>query len=101
MNVADNMKKLAVAGLLAMMATGCTTKTYLLSPNANTAASYDGMQTFFVSGIGQEQNINAAEVCDGADKVAKVQTQTTFLNGLLGGIMQGLYTPRQIRVYCK
>lgn len=95
------MKKIVIAGLLAIMGSGCATQTYLLANRGETTPSYDKMQTFFVSGIGQEQEVNAAEICDGADKIAKVQTQQTFLNGLLGAITYGIYTPRQIRVYCK
>lgn len=95
------MKKIAMASLLAILASGCTTQTYLMANGGNSTASYNKMQPFFVSGIGQEQEVNAAEVCDGADKIAKVQTQQTFLNGLLGNLTYGLFTPRQIRVYCK
>ncbi|HDL3047282.1 TPA: lipoprotein bor, partial [Mannheimia haemolytica] len=40
------------------------------------------------------------KICNGADKVGKVETETTFFNGLLGTITYGIYSPRQIRVYC-
>jgi hypothetical protein len=59
------------------------------------------MQAFFVNGIGQEQEIDAAQICGGADKIAKVQVQQTFLDGLLTGITFGLYTPRDARVFCR
>ena len=95
------MKKIAIASLLAILTSGCTTQTYLMANSGNSTPSYNKMQYFFVSGIGQEQEVNAAEVCDGADKIAKVQTQQTFLNGLLSNLTYGLFTPRQIRVYCK
>jgi hypothetical protein len=95
------MKKLVLLGLIGALSSGCATQTYLLSNGGNTTPSYNKMQTFFVSGIGQEKAVNATEVCGGADKVAKVQTKITFLNGLLGQITYGVYTPRQIMVYCK
>lgn len=97
------MKKLTI-GLLALVSlTGCATQTYLVSPTAPTSAEPTAQkaQTFFVSGIGQTQEFDASNTCGGADKVARVQTQTTFLNGLLGTITSGIYTPRQIKVYCK
>ena len=59
------------------------------------------MQNFFVHGIGQTQEMNAAEVCGGAENVAKVESHMSFLNGFLGLISWGIYTPRQAKVYCK
>ena len=96
------MKKIVCASVIAAFTlTGCATQTYLLAPASSNQPSKDQMQIFFVSGIAQEQDINAAEVCGGADKVAKVQTQQSVINGLLAGLTNGLFTPRQIRVYCK
>ena len=46
---------------------------------------------FFVSGIG-EKTVNAAKICGGAENV-KAETQQTFVNGLLGFITLGIYTP--------
>jgi hypothetical protein len=36
-----------------------------------------------VSGIGQHKTVDAAKLCGGADNVAKVEVQQTFVNGLL------------------
>lgn len=95
------MKKLVFVSLLAILSSGCATQSYLLSNSGNNTPTYNKMQTFFVSGVGQEKKVNAAEVCGGPDKVFKVQTQITFLNGLLSNLTYGVYTPRQIIVYCK
>ncbi|MFC0820517.1 Bor family protein [Moraxella marmotae] len=95
------MKKFAMIALMSVMASGCATQTYTLSAHSQATPSYDKAQTFFVSGIGQEQEVDAAQICGGNDKVAKVQTQQTFLNGLLGFVTSGIYTPRQARVFCK
>lgn len=92
------MKKLALAAAVAVLATGCATQTYTLSNQSQAEPSYKKNQPFFVNGIGQEQEVNAAEVCN---NVAKVQTKMTFLNGLLGTVSYGIYTPRQIKVFCK
>ena len=58
------------------------------------------MQPFFVSGIGQAQEVNPATVCGGIDKVSKVEVQQSFLDGLLGGLTWGIFTPREAMVYC-
>ncbi|PNK60829.1 Bor/Iss family lipoprotein [Psychrobacter sp. FDAARGOS_221] len=101
------LKKVATVAMLAFLTTGCATQTYLVSPEANTtitaqtSADDESMQTFFVNGLGQEQTIDAAEKCGGKDQVAGVQTKLTPLNWALGFISSGIYTPRQIRVFCK
>ena len=55
---------------------------------------------FFVSGIGQKKAVDAAKICGGAENVVKTETQQTFVNGLLGFITLGIYTPLEARVYC-
>ena len=55
---------------------------------------------FFVSGIGQKKTVDAAKICGGAENVVKTETQQTFVNGLLGFITLGIYTPLEARAYC-
>lgn len=97
------MKKLTLGLLAVLSLAGCATQTYHISPTAPKSAepNKEVMQTFFVSGIGQEQSIDANAVCGSADNVSRVQTQQSFLNGLLGFVTSGIYTPRQVKVYCK
>ena len=52
----------------------------------------------FVSGIGQKKTVDAAKICGGAENVVKTETQQTFVNGLLGFITLGIYTPLEARV---
>ena len=40
------------------------------------------------------------KICGGAENVVKTETQQTFVNGLLGFIALGIYTPLEARVYC-
>lgn len=100
-----DMKKVIAVALLAAVTSGCATQNYLVSsqvaPSSTTTADADSMQTFFISGLGQEQAIDAAQVCDGKQNVASIQTESSLLNNALGFISFGIYTPRQIRVYCK
>ena len=48
----------------------------------------------------EESFIDAAKICGGAENVVKTETQQTFVNGLLGFITLGIYTPLEARVYC-
>ncbi|EEY3570485.1 serum resistance lipoprotein Bor, partial [Escherichia coli] len=48
----------------------------------------------------QEKTVDAAKICGGAENVVKTETQQTFVNGLLGFITLGIYTPLEARVYC-
>lgn len=93
------MKALYFASVI-LLASGCATQSFVVNSQPELTPSQDIMQPFFVDGIGQTQEINAAHICGGADKVAKIETQHTFMNGFLGVISSGIYTPRQARVYC-
>ena len=54
---------------------------------------------FFVSKVGEE-NCRCSKICGGARNVVKTETQQTFVNGLLGFITLGIYTPLEARYYC-
>ena len=96
------MNKALWAALVIVLLAGCSTQRF----DVNAPIGPDGQPTlensqpFFVGGIGQEQEVNAAEVCGGADLVASVETEQTFLDGLLGFLSGNIYTPRTARVYC-
>ena len=45
-----------------------------------------------------EETVDAAKICGGAENVVKTETQQTFVNGLLGFITLGIYTPLEARV---
>lgn len=97
------MKKLLTASLIATMTvtSGCATQTALLKPTANTTANYDKGQTFFIAGIGQEKTVDAAQVCGGQSRVAKVESMQSPKDALLGFLTLGIYTPRTAKVYCQ
>ena len=87
--------------LTILVLSGCATQTYLINGDSVTEPDEEKSEHFFVSGIGQKKTVNAAQVCGGADKVIKVEAEQTFLDGFLGAITWGIYTPRTSRVYCK
>lgn len=94
------MKKLCLPILATLLFTGCATQTYYVNGNGNSSPDREKSQAFFISGIGQEKEMNASEICGGSDKVHKVQSKLTFLDGLLSSITWGIYTPRTAKVYC-
>ena len=46
-----------------------------------------------------EENCQCSQNCGSAENVVKT-SQQTFVNGLLGFITLGIYTPLEARVYC-
>lgn len=93
------MKKLLVLAP-AMLLSACATQTFHINGGPSALESKDS-QAFFLGGVGQAEDVDAAKICGGADKIAKVETEQTFVDGFLGNITLGLYTPRTARVFCK
>ena len=93
------MNKLAIAALVLSL-TGCAIQRFDVRPEAQNAVTHDDSQTFWVGGIGQSQDIDAAKVCGGTSKVQRVETEVTAGNVGLTIVTLGIYSPRQIRVYC-
>jgi hypothetical protein len=93
------MKNL-VAALIIVSASGCATQSFVMTPNEPMTPTKEVMQPFFVSGIGQTQELDPVEICGGIEKVGKVETHMSFMDGLLGALTTGIYTPRQATVYC-
>jgi hypothetical protein len=94
------MKKIIFPLILVATLAACSTQTAHINGQTGRLAKED-MQTFFVNGLGQTQTIDAAAVCGGANKVVKVERQTSFLNGVLGFLTGGIYTPYDAKVYCQ
>ena len=92
------MKKMLLATALALLITGCSTDVYCSNKPAAVAPKETITHHFFVSGIGQKKTVDAAKICGGAENVVKTETQQTFVNGLLGFITLGIYTPLEARV---
>ncbi len=93
------MKRVILATAIASLA-GCATQTYQIQSGGPSLPTREVSQSFFLSGIGQTQEIDAAEVCGGAKKIAKVETLISPVDGILGGVTLGIYTPKTARVYC-
>ena len=94
------MKKMLLATALALLITGCAQQTFTVQNKPAAVAPKETITHRFVSGIGQKKTVDAAKICGGAENVVKTETQQTFVNGLLGFITLGIYTPLEARVYC-
>ena len=55
-------------------------------------------QNSFVIGLVPPDSIDAKPQCNG--NVAKVETEQSFLNGLVAGLTWQIYTPIHVRVTC-
>ena len=95
------MKKMLLATALALLITGCAQQTFTVQ-NKPAAASLKGNHhpSFLRFWNWAKKTVDAAKICGGAENVIKTETQQTFVNGLLGFITLGIYTPLEARVYC-
>lgn len=87
--------------VVATLSLGACSKQEFVLQSMDGSKIEDDMSDFFVSGIGQKDKIDVASICGGPEKVMRVETELTFMNGLLGVLSGGLYTPRQYRVFCR
>ena len=92
------MKKMLLATALALLITGCAQQTFTVQnkPAAVAPRKPSPIISSF-SGIGRKA-IKYIKICGGAENVVKTETQQTFVNGLLGFITLGIYTPLEARI---
>ena len=88
------MKKMLLATALALLITGCAQQTFAVQNKPAAVAPETITPSFlrFWNGPGKK-TVDAAKICGGAENVVKTETQQTFVNGLLGFITLGIYTP--------
>ena len=92
------MKKLLIM-LTIILLTGCATQTFHVQ-SGKSYATKDDMQIFFLEGIGQSKDIDAAAVCGGAEKVAKIEVEQNFVDSAFALFTYHIFTPRNAKVYC-
>lgn len=93
--------KTCVAVLCCFLLASCARQTIQIQNEDASSIGVERMHHFFVGGIGQSANVNAAEICGGAEKVAMVETQQTFLDSVLFLVSYGGYAPRTLIIYCR
>jgi hypothetical protein len=93
--------RLLIIGFVGLLG-GCSTVT--INPEASkklvTTPTYQESRSFYLWGLVGEQRVNVHEVCNGSP-VKQMQSQQTFINGLLGAITLGIYAPHSVKVWCE
>jgi hypothetical protein len=91
------MRKILVAAAL-VASTGCYHVTVDTGRTPNGQVIENNWANSFVYGLVPPATVETASKCPSG--VAKVETQQSFLNGLVSGLTFGLYTPWTIKVQC-
>ena len=96
------MKKLTLLLCSVVIVTlgGCSTQKFV----SDTSMGYKAMDRwdhFFFWGIGQEKTNYVERVCGSKENLVRIETEDSFLSGLLTGLTYGIYSPRVARIYCR
>ena len=84
-----------------MLATGCMKNTYVQKGNPGPVAAIEKeWQLYFVAGlVPLDNSFDLKKACPAG--VAKIETGTSFLNGLASVLSSNIVTPRYAKIYCK
>ena len=91
-------RHLTAAAALILLGTGCYHVTVITGAPAGQATIDKQWQNSFVIGLVPPPEIDAKATC--TQGVAKVETERSFLNGLVGAITWNIYTPLHATVTC-
>lgn len=97
------VKALALVSCLLMFGlAGCSSVT--MQPEYRAAVSgspsYQKRKHFYLGGLVGERRVDVKQIC-GDRKVIQMQSQQTFVDGLLGLITIGIYAPHSVKVWCE
>ncbi len=100
------MKKIIVAVVALVMVSSCATQTFLVDKNIkrevpSSNPHFSKWSHFFLSGIGQDDVQNAAQLCQESGGVSFVEAKQTVGQVLVNIATLGIYTPRTMNIYCK
>jgi hypothetical protein len=96
------IKQWSAALIAASLLAGCATVTIRPEGGAKTSAKpdYQATKNYFFWGLAGVHTIDVKEICEESG-VEQMQSQFTFMNGLLGAITVGIYAPKTAKVWCK
>ena len=78
----------------------CSTDVYCSKQTSGNSTKTITIISSFLE-LGRRENCRCSQKFVAAQKIfVKTETQQTFVNGLLGFITLGIYTPLEARVYC-
>ena len=86
-----------LATALAPLITGCAQQNAYCSKQTGSSSTKETITHHFFVLTAEQETVDAAKIC-GGENVVKTETQQTFVNGLLGFITLGIYTPLEARV---
>ena len=92
------MYRIASLIVLAAFSTGCYHSTVRTGSPLGTTTIEQPWALSFVYGIVPPPTVETASKCPSG--VAQVESQQSFLNGLVGALTFGLFTPMSIKVTC-
>lgn len=87
-----------VVVLGALLLTGCYHVTVISGTTPSPTVVDKPWQNSFVYGLVPPPELNVKEQCPNG--VQKVETETSFVNGLVGALTWSLYTPIHARITC-
>ena len=83
----------------ALLSVGCYHATVTTGATPSATETIDQpFASSWIYGLVPPKTVEAAEKCSSG--VAKVETRQSFVNGLVGALTFGIYTPMHIRVTC-
>ena len=91
------MKKMLLATALALLITGCAQQVFLFKTGSSSTKG-NHHPSFLRFWNWAEENCRCSQNLWRRRKCCKTETQQTFVNGLLGFITLGIYTPLEARV---
>ena len=94
------MKKMLLATALALLITGCAQQTFTVQTKPRRTRKPSPIISSFLELGRRKLSMQPKFVAAQKMLLKKQKTQQTFVNGLLGFITLGIYTPLEARVYC-
>lgn len=93
------MKKILGAALLLLLASGCFHIHYVTGEPAAPAPVDESWHHDWVFGLVEGDTVAVPQLCP--DGLAKVDSETTFVNGLVRFLTFSIYTPETVTTTCK
>ena len=88
-----------LATALALLITGCAHDVYCSKQTGSSSTKGNHHPSFLRFELGRRKTVDAAKIV-AAQKMLATENPANILNGLLGFITLGIYTPLEARVYC-
>ena len=95
-----------IFSLIFLFSFACSKQTFVVENGYGSYPDQEGTSHFFVLGVGQENVVDASEICpDGIGKVTAYQSPKDIavvlgISLITGGFGGWIYTPLSYEVYC-